>query len=145
MNRETNFWGRIVEGLWKPDRLLNRIENGVLDGMPDTYVCIEGSMNWIELKCPAEPKRSTTALFSGAHQLSIAQRNWLLMHRQAGGRGWVGIETEGWVLLIGAQHADLINKLPIAELVRISAFAQERPMKDGWTAFVAALTRKGTP
>lgn len=136
MNREGKFWGRIVEGLWRADRMLNRIENGVLDGMPDSYLVIRSVMGWMELKCPIEPKRATTALFSGAHQLSQMQRNWLLSHRQAGGRGWIAIETENWVLLLGARHSDLINTSTLEQLIRLADFSAQRPMKEAdWLRF----------
>ena len=138
--REALFWGRIVEGLWRPDRVLNRIENGVLDGMPDSYLTIEGVSGWIELKCPLMPKRETTALFSGNHQLSITQRNWLLSHRQAGGIGFVGIEVDRHVLLIGARHADTVNTSTLAQLLDIADFWAPRPLKaEHWAAFTATF------
>ena len=143
MSTEAAFWGRIVTGCWAPDRLLNRIENGVLDGMPDCYTVINGVANWLELKCPSTPSRPGTALFSGAHKLSPTQRNWLLAHRQAGGRGWVGIETDGWVLLIGAQHADVVNTSTLNQLLLRAAFGEERPMKpEHWTQFINTLTNR---
>lgn len=142
MTNEGRFWTRIVNALWAVEALLNRIENGVLDGMPDCYMVIRGSMNWVELKCPTEPKRSDTPLFGGSnHKLSVAQRNWLLSHRQAGGRGWVGIETESWCMLIGAQHADEINLLTMQQLLDRAAWKSPRPVREAdWDAFVITLT-----
>ncbi len=141
--RESRFWGRMVAALWRVDRVLNRIENGVLDGMPDTYVGIDGVSNWIELKCPVEPARPTTALFSGNHPLSISQRNWLLAHRQAGCRGWVAIETASCVMLIGAQWADSVNKGTLQELQALAHFWAPRPLRDDhWLGFVESLNNK---
>ena len=141
MSTEVHFWGRIVEALWHPRRVLNRIENGVLDGMPDTHYCIDGASGWIELKCPSEPKRETTALFSGSHKLSIGQANWLLSYVQAGGRAFIGIETDGWVLLVHGKHSDAINTSTITHLKRVSAFSAARPLKPAdWIRFTKVLT-----
>ena len=140
--REGNFWGRIVDGIWGNRRVLNRIENGVLDGMPDTYYCIEGTSGWMELKAPQEPKRSTTPLFSGNHPLSLAQRNWLLSHHQAGGVSWVAIESETTVLLVEGRHADIINGSPLEALKKLAVFWAARPMTDNnWREFTEWLVK----
>lgn len=146
-DREVNFWGRIMTGLWRPTRLLNRIENGVLDGMPDSYIVIGGSQNWVELKAPIEPARTSTALFSGKHNLTITQRNWLLSHRQAGGRGWVAIETDKRVLLIRALHVDAINTSTVHQLIMTAGEAHWlRPMQESdWHSFANILTQKELP
>lgn len=141
--REAKFWDRIVGGLWDPKRMLQRVENGLVDGMPDSYIVSDAVANWVELKCPIVPARPSTALFSGNHNLSQSQRNWLLMHRQAGGRGWVGIETEEWVILIGAQHADSINSWPLSTILARAAFTARRPMdQTSWRLFLTALTNR---
>ena len=146
MDREVNFWGRIVTALWAPNRMLARIENGVMDGMPDTYIVLERSMNWVELKAPVEPVRQTTALFSGNHKLSISQRNWLLSHRQAGGRGWIAIESERFVWLVGAKHADRINDATIEQMHELATFTGRRPMSEAsWLEFKEALLQKEIP
>lgn len=146
MTNEAKFWQRIVDNIWQPDWLLNRIENGVLDGMPDCYTVIKSVPNWIELKCPAEPKRDATYLFSGSHKLSQTQRNWLLAHRQAGGRGWVGIETEKHVFLLGARYADECNSLTVVELRVLAQFWACRPLHEvHWQRFVDTLLMKELP
>lgn len=143
MQRETNFWGRIVSGIWGARRVLNRIENGVLDGMPDTYYCIDGTGGWMELKAPVEPKRATTPLFSGNHPLSLAQRNWLLAHAQAGGVSWVAIESDTAVLLVEGRHADIVNGSTLEELKRLAAFWSPRPMAEpDWRKFAETLVGK---
>lgn len=141
MTNEGRFWTRIVDAMWACERMLNRIENGVLDGMPDCYMVVNGSMNWVELKCPNEPSRPATPLFSGNHKLSVTQRNWLLAHRQAGGRGWVGIETENWCMLIGARHADSVNLMTLPQLLAAADWRSPRPVREAdWTAFIITLT-----
>lgn len=140
-DREALFWGRIVSALWRPTRVLNRVENGVIDGMPDGYICAEGAANWLELKAPIEPARAATPLFGNSnHKLSIAQRNWLLSHRQAGGRGWIAVETEHWMFLCGARLADDINRMTLSEFAEHSDLAVRRPVQEpGWRSFEAAL------
>ena len=140
--RESKFWGRIVNGLWRGNRVLNRIENGVLDGMPDSYYCIEGTGGWIELKCPQEPKRGTTPLFSGNHPLSLAQRNWLLSHHQAGGISWVAIETESTMLLIEGRFSDFINTLTLEQMKQFANFWCSRPVSENdWQEFTEWLVQ----
>jgi len=149
-DREQLFWGRINAALWRPDRMLLRIESGISDGVPDSYYAIEGVSGWMELKAPIEPARETTPLFSNNHQLSMSQRNWLLAHRQAGGIGWVAIETAHHVMLIGARHADIINTSTIDRLCEISEFHALRPLlQHHWVEFTQTITRstlvKGLP
>lgn len=145
--REALFWGRITEGLWHPRRVLNRIENGVVDGMPDSVIVDEGITNWLELKAPIEPARFTTPLFGNSnHRLSQAQLNWLLAHRQAGGRGWVAIETTSWVFLIGARNADKVNAQPFGHMSALAAYTAARPLSPlHWQEFRATLLSKELP
>jgi hypothetical protein len=140
--REANFWGRIVNDLWAPDRVLMRVENGVADGVPDSYYTIDGVSGWMELKCPIEPARQSTPLFGGGnHKLSIAQRNWLLAHRQARGVGWIAVESDHNVLLIGSRHADSVNLLSLSDLRALADFRALRPMKKSdWMLFWKTLT-----
>lgn len=143
MTNEGKFWNRIVSGIWKADRVLNRIENGVLDGMPDSYYTIVGCSGWMELKCPTEPKRATTPLFSGNHPLSLAQRNWLIAHHQAGGISWVAIETESWVFLVDGSQADFVNGWNMATMISSASFAAQRPLKEqDWLRFTYTLMRR---
>jgi hypothetical protein len=144
MTNEGKFWSRIVTALWKADRVLNRIENGVIDGMPDAYYTIDGASGWMELKCPTEPKRATTPLFSGNHPLSLAQRNWLIAHHQAGGTSWVAIETQSWVFLVAGSRADSINGWTLEQLKHFSDF-WPRPMREqDWCDFLNILKNERT-
>lgn len=137
--REALFWGRITEAFWHPRRVLQRVENGMVDGMPDSLMVSDGVTNWVELKAPeSEPARASTPLL--VHKLLLSQRNWLLAHRQAGGRGWVAIETPLRVMLIPARHADSINSASVVQLIGMAVFSEPRPMKPGaWARMLAAL------
>lgn len=142
MTNEAKTWTRMVEALWKPNRVLNRIENGVLDGMPDTHFCIDGAMGWIEIKSPTEPARDKTPLFGSNHKLSIAQRNWLLAYVQAGGAAWVGIETDERMLLVHGRHADIVNRSTVSDLCAVADFHALRPLKpDSWAELLFVITQ----
>lgn len=144
MTNEAKFWNRIVEALWHHTRVLERVENGMLDGMPDSHYCLESEPGWMELKCPVEPVRAKTPLFGSNHKLTTTQRNWLIKYHQAGGRAWVAIETDKRVLLIAGHHADRINDLSVSELIKIASFHALRPLlPDTWDNFERTLKFMG--
>lgn len=122
---------------------IDRIENMMLTGMPDTNFCGEGRECWIEFKSPKEPVRPTTRLFGSNHKLSIEQRNWMLRQRNAGGRAFVLIVTDKrWMLLDGV-HADRINEMTVPELVEVALWHAVKPIrsKEQWKLCRAILTR----
>jgi hypothetical protein len=128
VTNEGKFWGRIIDALWR------------LDGMPDGYYTIDSVSGWMELKCPAEPKRATTPLFSGNHPLSLSQRNWLLAHHQAGGTSWVAIETQSWVFLVAGRHADFVNGWTLSQTATSAAFRAQRPLSSSdWADFLSTI------
>lgn len=113
---------------------LDRIENFVGAGFPDTNVCIGGTESWIEIKAPSEPKRSCTPLFGSNHKLSIDQRNWLLRQYRAGGNGYVYIETDNHRMLISGNRADIINSMSVHQLLAIAVWRAKRrlPRREDW-------------
>ena len=117
-----------------PRDRLDRIENCMIPGMPDTNICIDGVESWIELKSPKEPKRSTTNLFGSNHPLSQDQMNWLLRQRNARGRAHVLIVTDARWLLIDGKHGDVINDLTVTELIAIAEWHATKPIrsKEEW-------------
>ena len=140
MKREVHLWNRIVAGISRTDVMLVRVENAVSVGFSDAIYTIEGVTGFLELKCPVMPKRATTALFSGQHKLSIEQRNFLLCNRQAGGIGYIAIETEEHAMLIGARYADRVNVEPLARLLRLSDWCAQRPLSaNDWGSFAHTL------
>ena len=122
---------------------LDRIENMMLTGMPDTNFCGDGRECWIEFKSPKEPVRPTTRLFGSNHKLSIEQRNWMLRQRNAGGRAFVLIVTDKrWILLDGVR-ADRINEMTVPELIEVALWHAVKPIrsKEQWKQCRTILTR----
>lgn len=120
---------------------LDRVENACVIGMPDINFCSGGKECWIELKSPAEPKRSTTPLLGSNHKLSQDQANWILRQLRAGGRVFVLLATDKrWILISGA-FADAINKMTVGELLEAARWTTTKPVKDRnqWTLLRNAL------
>lgn len=102
---------------------LQRIENLVVEGMPDVFVAPAA---WVELKAPNLPKRSTTPLL-GSQRLRQAQVNWHLKAATKGMASYVLVrdDEQGLYLLAGA-HADKINSWP-------ATFAREMSLAREWS------------
>lgn len=133
------FKRNVVEPL---DRL-DRIENCMVLGMPDTNYCGDSKECWIEFKSPKEPVRPTTKLFGSNHKLSIEQRNWMLRQRNAGGRAFVLIVTDKRWLLLDGIHADRINDMTVPELIEAALWHAVKPIrsKEQWKQCRTILTR----
>lgn len=121
---------------------IDRIENCLVPGMPDTNLCVDGLESWVEIKSPTEPKRLTTPLFGSNHKLSQDQMNWFLRQRNAGGRGWVLIETNWRWMLISGKHADEVNELTVVQLEKMSEWSASKPLrKEHWERLRWVLSR----
>lgn len=114
---------------------LDRIENVVVNGMPDINFCSGGVECWIEQKSPKEPKRSTTPLFGSNHKISQDQANWMLRQRKAGGKCWFLISTDKRWILVGGFLADQLNNLTVDEIVEQCVWSTTKPVRDKeqWT------------
>jgi hypothetical protein len=135
MTRESNVYARLKDRICRPEDRFERMENGLVDGMPDVTFCMAGAEGWIEIKAPREPARPTTALFgAGNHQVSVEQCNWMLKQTQAGGWCWLFIATEERLVLVnGSQVGRLgvkINTLTAHEIERISDWKAQVPVLD---------------
>ena len=120
--------------------MLRRIENGLESGWPDVYGIKNGVSVWVELKAPEEPKRSTTRLMSGNHELSREQRNWHMEHCQAGGNSWILIETDQQAMLVHGIWADRINDLSAQQLANLSnAFCVRPTNQNFWDSVSRAI------
>jgi hypothetical protein len=131
---ESSIYARLKERITRPTDRFERVENGMGAGMPDVNYCICGVEGWIEIKYPEEPKRPTTALFSGNHHVSVEQCNWMLKQSNAGGISWLFIATKLRLMFIpGAKVGKMgivINKLRIHELESIAAWKTDVPVMD---------------
>jgi hypothetical protein len=74
---ESKDYKKFKDNVLEPMDRIDRIENFLVIGMPDTNLCVEGTETWVEFKAPVEPKRATTALFKsqakpGTKELDVA-------------------------------------------------------------------------
>lgn len=90
--RESRLWAWLstTKRLFKKQLHLNRIENGVMEGMADTEGCLHGRQFWIELKCEARPSNPGTKI---RLRFEPAQLPWLNRRIDAGGRAFVLIQV----------------------------------------------------
>ena len=131
--RENNASTRLRDHVCRPADRWDRVENGVLTGMPDVNYVIASAEGWIELKAPHEPAKETTALFGSAHGVTLEQRNWLLAQHNAGGRGFLFIATERRLILMAgelvARRSD-INTLPATTLEKLALWTYHTPVRN---------------
>lgn len=131
---ESSVYQKIKSNICGPTDRMERVENGLVDGMPDVNYCFETFEGWIEIKAPTEPKRETTGLFTSNHQVSIAQMNWMHNQHMAGGTSWLLIATERRMFMIhGGRVAALfhdINTLTANGLEDIAEWKAHVPVKD---------------
>lgn len=122
------------KGVRRPGDRIDRIENLVGTGFPDTNCCLHPGVEfWMEIKAPREPKRANTPLFGSNHKLSQEQKNFFLSQRKAGGLGFIYIETDKRRMLIHALHADGLNEMTVGQLVAFSEWNAFKPTgKDEW-------------
>ena len=101
---------------------LQRVENVVIDGMPDVYVAIARRTSWVELKAPKMPKRSTTPLMGDKQGLNINQIGWHLVAAQNGVRSFVLVRDVErlCLLLLQGRLAKHINQLTLDEAKKLS-------------------------
>ncbi len=90
--RESRLWAWLnkTKRIFKKQLHLNRIENGVMEGMADTEGCLHGRQFWIELKCEARPSNPSTKI---KLRFEPAQLPWLNRRIGAGGRAFVLIQV----------------------------------------------------
>lgn len=110
---EKEFWKKIQKGLGKlidtAKGRMDRVENGVCDGMPDVSIT-SGSIDvWVELKYVAKwPQRANTRVL-GDRGLRPEQINWHLRHVRAGGKCFVLVGVGREMYLADGSQAKEIN------------------------------------
>jgi hypothetical protein len=135
---EVSAYKRLKKNICGPYDRMERVENGLVDGMPDVNYCLHvgglspGREGWIEIKAPTEPKRATTALFASNHPVSVEQLNWLHAQHMSGGTGWLYIATEQRTLLIHGGRVSTafrrINEMTVQELEAIANWKAPAPV-----------------
>lgn len=139
---EVRDYRRLRKKLLQQDDRIDRIENLVVDGMPDINYCSLGYECWIELKSPTEPKNIKTSLFGSNHKISQCQKNWMLRQIKARGRAYFMISTDKRWMLIGGAFADFINDMTVQNIIDNSIWCTTKPIKDKerWHQLREALT-----
>jgi hypothetical protein len=113
-----------------PGDRLDRVENSVATGQPDTNGCLASEDIWCELKAPTEPKLAKTALMTsnGNHPLMDSQINWFCRQEAAGGIAFILIRTDKRLMLVdGTRHARTFNAYTVSEMVASSLFVASVP------------------
>lgn len=127
---ESNDYKTLKKHLPQGHDRLDRVENCVVNGMPDINYCTAFVECWIELKSPTEPKRATTKLFGSNHRLSQDQKNWFKRQRDAGGSAYVLIATDKRWMLMDGGLADAINDMTLEALIDESLWHAAKPIRD---------------
>lgn len=126
MTDEVSLWTRMrvacIEaaggGRWE------RVENGIVDGMPDVNFCVKGVEGWVELKVARElpgPRTERKGVFTYNRGLSLSQVNWHLKQQSVGGRSFVFafVVANGYYLW----HGNDVERFNAATLEELGAGA----------------------
>ncbi len=131
MGLEATSWDWLRNGIHKTlpaFSLLERVENGVVDGMADVCYSIRGCDGWIELKAVDLPKQESTPVL-GKKGLNIAQVNWHLARSQVLSPTWVFISAAPYRWLVMGLWAREVNGWTRDELCVRSRFWYD----ENWT------------
>jgi hypothetical protein len=104
---EQLLWDRIRKGVGRAVHI-ERIENSVGSGTPDTVVIYKGLVTFVEHKIATLPARSTTRL-QWKHPPTADQRNWHLTWTQNGGRSLFVVGVEKALCAVPGRWADEIE------------------------------------
>jgi len=101
---EQKLWDRlstIMVGRWRADR----IENKVLQGMPDVYFGVSPQLHgWIELKVLPEFPKAAVSKVKIPHYTAW-QANWHWTHRDFGTRSWIFVQHEDDLYVLSSRMA----------------------------------------
>lgn len=99
-------FGQVIDGV---GGRMDRVENGVVEGMPDVSACAGGVDTWIELKYVAKwPSRANTRVL-GDYGLRPEQINWHLRQARAGGSSWILVGVGKEMYLARGDQAKEVN------------------------------------
>ncbi len=104
---EQRLWDRIRKNLGREIHI-ERIENSVAAGTPDTLVIYKGRVKFVEHKTATLPARSTTRL-QWRHELTPQQRNWHRTWAQNGGTSYIVVGIGRELYAVPGALADDIN------------------------------------
>lgn len=113
---EQKLWDRIRTKVGRAV-LIERIENSVASGTPDTLVLYQGLVTFVEHKIATLPARATTRL-QWKHPPTPEQRNWHLTWNQNGGRSLFVIGIERSLYAVPGRLADAIEGMHESDIDR---------------------------
>lgn len=126
---EKDAYRFLRDKVFQPRDRLDRVENILVDGMPDSNYCAASTEGWIEIKAPTEPKRPGTPLFGSNHKVSQAQKNWILEQLKAEGVVYLFIATDKRKMLVEGKWAEQVNTMTVQQIVDIAKWHRERATK----------------
>lgn len=131
---ESSTFRGLKARICRPEDRFERVENGMIDGMPDVNYCLAGAEGWLEIKAPKVPKLGATRLLGGSEPFKVDQANWFLRQRRARGRCALFVATEALLLLIPGDDAARLgiklNEFSLDELRMHACWWSEVPAKD---------------
>lgn len=144
MGKEATSWEWLRDGIAKtlPQySLLERVENGIVDGMADVNYVIRGSEGWIELKAAhALPKRKGTPVLPKGEGVRLEQINWHMKRQVLGGNTWFFVSVKPYRWLISGAYARLINEWDVDTMTQRARVWSDKNWKpEDWKALVRAL------
>lgn len=121
---EKNFWTLIRNSL---ALRMHRVENKVMQGMPDVFYIRRGSAGWIELKyIDVWPKKRVSC------GLMLSQSMWLTDYSSHGGKCWVlvRIERDFIGLIDGKKAGDLYRRPSTTDFLELLTWQNKGNMTD---------------
>lgn len=104
---EQRLWDRIRRNLGREIHI-ERIENSVAAGTPDTVVLYKGIVTWAEHKTATLPMRKTSKL-RWRHPLTPDQRNWHLTWHQNSGYSYIVVGIGMTLFTVPGILSDVVN------------------------------------
>jgi hypothetical protein len=112
---EQRLWDRIRKRIGRAVHI-ERIENSVASGTPDTLVIHNGVVTFVEHKVALRPVRSTSRL-QWKHPPTPEQRNWHMTWAQHRGRSYFVVGVEGALFAVPGALADEIAAMTESDIM----------------------------
>jgi hypothetical protein len=131
---ESDVFRRLKEKVCRPEDRFERVENGMVDGMPDVNYVIAKREGWLELKAPKLPKLGASRLLGASEPFKVDQANWFLKQARAGGRCALFIATQKALLAIpgsvAAREGIKLNEYSLDELRMYAEWSTDLPVSE---------------
>lgn len=111
---EQRLWDRIRRNVARNVHI-ERLENSVGSGTPDTVVLYKSNVLFVEHKS-AEPPVKPTSRLQWRHELTVPQRNWHLTWTQNGGRSCIVIGVGLELYALPGRMVDEITNMPYGKM-----------------------------